>query len=75
MVRWFKCKFWIPIRRRLKRQYLIDSTTLPSNKVIYDKMEEIDTLINKELINRNDRMADRLKGQKEILTWLINYER
>lgn len=75
MARWWKIRFWYPLRRKLKRQYLVESTTLPTPTVVMQKLEALDALIIGAHKDRNDRLAERLQGQKEILRWFINYDR
>lgn len=75
MARWWKIRFWYPLRRKLKRQYLVESTTLPTPTVVMQKLEALDALIIGAHKDRNDRLAECLQGQKEILRWFINYDR
>jgi hypothetical protein len=39
------------------------------------EMEQVDAALIEAGKNRNDRLAQRLEGKKELLRWIINYER
>lgn len=75
ILRGIKIRFLYPVRKRLKNRFIADTITLPSPKVIMKEMEQVDAALIEAGKNRNDRLAQRLEGKKELLRWIINYER
>lgn len=74
-MRRLKVAIWYPVRKRLKRRFILDTTTVPSAKVFLEELDKVEKLLIDTQKARNDRLTLMLEGKKEILRWIINYGR
>lgn len=75
LARWFKCKFYYPLRSRLKRKFIIDTTKLPPNEKIMERLEIVERELKQAKLNSESALVNNYEGQKEILRWIVTYGR
>lgn len=73
LARWLKCKFYYPLRSRLKRQYLIDTIQYPPKEEIFEMLEIVERELHDAKLNSKLELARNYEGQKEILRWITTY--